>query len=271
MRPYKRGTKTTTRNRGSSVAQLTKFRRPTTQTTQQKKQPYIHRYSGSVNAHDVKCCDWTFENGWANPYVADGANFPGLNLDSTGQGLQSLMLQQGSGEFQRVGNKVLLKSLRIRFNIVQTGQQNLQRSFIRLMVIYDRSVNGGYPATSLILANISQAGNTSPFDWTANINSNQLERYVVLMDERYPVGPWVTATDGTVTPHTWGPDDARQYCIDRFIKLKNLEQVYSTSANPMTIAGIQLGALYIFGMGSESAATAPYYAYGSCRLRYYDN
>lgn len=272
MRPYKRGAKVSTRPsvRRTSVAQLTRFRKVGANTQTQKKS-FIHRYTGAVNAHDVKCVDHTFEAAWANPFVNDQLAKPGLNLDSTGQGLQALMIQQGSGEFQRIGNRVLLKSLRIRLNIVQTAQQCLQRNFIRIMVLYDRSPQGNYPATSLILANINEAGTTSAFDWTANINANQLERYVVLMDERHAVGPWQTTTNVTVNPNTTGPDDSLQYCIDRYIKLRNLEQVYSTSASPMTIAAQQIGALYIFGMGSEAANAAPYFAYGTCRVRFYDN
>jgi hypothetical protein len=218
---------------------------------------------------EIKTIDHTFEAALAaNPYVPDLLTKTVMSLNSTGA-LQALMIQQGVGTNQRVGNSVALKSLRLRFRIQALGLAVPTNTMIRVLLIYDRQPNGVYPATNTILANINEAGTISAFDPDGDLNVNQMDRYIILMDEWHQVPG--SDLNGTSDQIVMGPFDKECYCIDRFIKLRGLEQRYSGTASPMTISLQTTGALYLLTTGNVAANQEPYQLHGKVRLRYYDH
>lgn len=235
------------------------------------QQAYIprFRYSNMGHGKEIKCVDHTFEAAWVNPYVPDILAKTMLNIDSTGQALQALMIQQGTGPSQRVGNRCKLKSIRIRFQLLPTGNDFDNNVYARLMIIYDRQPNGVYPTVANILANLNESGTTSGFDWLASLNVNNLERFVVLMDHYVSLQPYDNALN-EVNTNQIGGTTSECLLVDKYIKLRGLEQTYSAQSAPMVIANQTIGALYIFSLGSPGAASSPWTWSGSTRIRFWD-
>jgi len=177
------------------------------------------------------------------------------------------LCQQGAGLCNRVGNKISMKSLRMRFALTSTGVASNITQYQRVMIIYDRQPTGSYPAVNTILSTINGSNGIVNGTWTENINPNRLDQYVVLYDHYFPLPP---ATSGGVSGV--GPSEASSYFIDKYIKLKDLETIYNGTNATMTISLIQTGALYIACLGSAATNSADAWdLYGSVRLRYRDN
>lgn len=231
--------------------------------------PIIYpKYRSYTNKKEIKTVDHTFEAAYANPYVPDILAKTALNASTTGV-LQALMIQQGVGTNQRVGNSCSLKSLRLRFRLVNIDDI-LVNTMVRMLVVYDRQPNGAYPNLSNILANINEAGTVSAFDPDGDLNVNNMERFTVLMDEWHIV-PAVDNNLHVVNTALVGPTNVECFQVDRYIKLRGLEQKYSANSSPMVIANQTTGALYILSCGSIAAGSEPYCWYGKARLRFYDN
>lgn len=232
------------------------------------KNKLFMNFSGKINKTQVKTVDNYFQAAIAKPYVVDIIAPTLVNIDTTGV-LQNLAtIQVGTGEYNRVGNKVALKSLRIRFSITSATPTTPQLgpNVARLMVIYDRQPNGAYPTIANLLNLIRQDGTAVNGTCWSSINLNLLERFIVLMDKCFTL-PSILS-DGTEVG-VW-PMNEELYMIDEFIKLKNLETVYSNTASPLAIAQVQVGALYLLSLGDTTQANAPYAWKGETRLRFRD-
>jgi len=228
------------------------------------------RISGYSNySMEIKTVDHTFYGAYVQPYVPDLLAKTVLNASTTGA-LQALMIQQGVGTSQRVGNSCCLKSIRLRFRLARTGTDTDNPSMMRMLLIYDRQPTGtaNYPATSTILADINEAGTTSAFDTDGDLNVNSMDRYVILMDEWHQVPACDNTAAGLWTYQ--GPTDTSQFVVDRFIKLKGLEQKYQATSSPMTIGNQTTGALYLLGCGNIATGSEPFAWIGKARLRFYD-
>nr|WAE42732.1 MAG: capsid protein [Cressdnaviricota sp.] len=186
--------------------------------------------------------------------------------------VQALNLcQQGTGISQRVGNKISMKSLKIRLQLQQTANTSPQtNNHNRFLIVYDRQPNTTYPASNTILSSIGGNNVLANGIYTDSLNPNLMDRYTILMDEMLVLPQWdtgaITATSNTTST------EHREFCIDRYINLKSLVTNYSGSASPMTLSLISTGALYVICYGSASInGTDSWQLYGSIRLRYHDN
>lgn len=227
---------------------------------------------------EIKTLDTLFSGAYNAVYTPDTVPCQMLNINDGTACVQALnLIQQGAGISQRIGHRVSLKSIRLRLRIgignnVDFGQVQWER----LMVLYDRNPDGVYPASNVILSNITQANQTQTGNFLDNLNPNFFDRFVVLMDKLITLPPYDSA--GVFTNSNMvGPTTDTPFLIDEYVKCKDLETIYGNTvnnlqtANPMTIAYIQTGGLYILSVGSNGAGTAPYTWLGSCRLRYRDN
>lgn len=215
---------------------------------------------GKSSIREIKCRDQIFSPGASIPgTVYTGVTYveptvAGLGL-ATGYTCLNC-LEQGNGISQRIGNKVVLKSLRLK------GQLSLDDSTTpplgytatyRVMVVYDKQTNGAAPVIGDIIANVGTAG-AYVTAFNSGIRINNKNRFVVLKDKTFDLSDYSAVN---------------QIDIDWFIK-KNLETVYSATTNPPTITQISSGAilLLVFTDGLEGAL--PYLANFNCRLRYED-
>lgn len=152
-------------------------------------------------------------------------------------------LTQGSDATNRIGRKVIWKSLYLRMTAAlaatSTGGGN-----IRCIIVYDKQANAAAPAVTDILV---QDAFTSPN------NLNNRDRFVTLCDQ-------ITDPIGAATEFSAH--------IEYFKKI-NLETVFN-SGNAGTIGDIQSGSLYIMFAQQGTIATASGQITWSTRLRFDD-
>lgn len=222
-------------------------------------------------ALETKTLDLQFTGGPAGAYTADTQPCQMLNTNTGTACVQALNLcQQGTGIAQRDGNKISMKSLRVRFGIIAgNAVVAANPTNVRVLVLYDRQPNGAYPAINTILGESLQSNTIGTGTMYSNLNPNFFERFRVLMDKQITLQPF----DGTAITSTscTGPTDVCGFKLDEFILLKDLETLFNGTANPLTIAQITTGALYIATFGDTAAANQPWVMTGTTRLRFRDN
>ena len=189
--------------------------------------------------------------------LAPGGSAMGLNTTADIRLMNGLGV--GTSDFQRSGQRIEMKSLRV------TGQCQLLSSFTgtaaqsygRLMVVYDRQPTGTLPNISDILADQDTAG-TSTTNAFSGMNLQNRDRFAMLVDKRFEI-PQVQVTAGVVTAGTAYPSapcpDAGVLTFDEFRILKSLEARYlNTSSSPPAIGDLTSGAVYMITMATNNAS-----------------
>ena len=91
-----------------------------------------------------------------------------------------------------------------------------------------------------------------------------MDRFTVIKDM------FLTAPCNPVTSTGSGPSTTSVVCLDEYVKLNGLESVYSGQSNPMTIADISTGALYLVMRSQYTGVSSSVTVDGISRLRYKD-
>lgn len=174
---------------------------------------------------------------------------------------QLLALPQLGSDFnQRVGRKIMLKTLFIRGQIAQnTAYSTLTAStrpggLCRLIVFLDMQPNGTAPLYTDLL-NLQAP-------W-AQLNLNNRDRFKVLKDKIVALDPFVYNT----TSQTSAATGANTVKVFKFFKNINIETIFN-GTNGGTIADINSGALWLFTIGNWSTQ-APTLEF-TARVRYND-
>lgn len=159
------------------------------------------------------------------------------------------LIQPGNGSWNRVGRKVHLRSLRLRF--IANHKYSLDgtttaANTLRMIVVWDKQPSGAaIPAFDTIFGVTSQLGTES----TTFLNPTRydnMDRFQILRDKCWDSNPQFPATAVT--------QGSTNICVDEFIKLGNREVVFSGQSNPMTIADISTGALYVIFRSERQSA-----------------
>lgn len=151
---------------------------------------------------------------------------------------------QGAAGFNRIGQKITLKSLRIRGNV--TNVLTCVQGLGRIIVVYDKQANAALPNWADLITSISNAGaaTTGALD---GINMANRDRFIVLADEQMWL-PSCTNTAGVLT-NVGGLNttdkNPSMFNFDRFIKLRDMEMHFNNT-NGGTFADIQTGSLNFF-------------------------
>jgi len=178
-------------------------------------------------------------------------------------------IQNGSAFYNRIGNKVEMKSLEFRANLgLSANNTTSGTEYLRFAIIYDAQPNGVFPTWADIFTSYDNAGATTS-DQFSYLNINNRERFKVFADWAF------TAPFGANTAVTNEAMCAMNTCQEatnfhRFIKLKRLVANYKGSASPSAIGDLATGSLFFVSFGTRAAADANYQIYFSARLRYYD-
>lgn len=154
---------------------------------------------------------------------------------------------QGATSYNRIGTKILIKSIDFRCVFSMNGTAPTHNS-VRYMIVYDRQPNGAFPAFSDIFStNIS----TAP-TFFSGVNMANRSRFIILRDR----------------VQTLDPDGSGTFSVKEFIKTK-LETQFRT--NTGNIGDITTGALYLVAI-SLTGSAASYSTMGSAtfRIRYFD-
>lgn len=185
---------------------------------------------------------------------------------STTAGFYTLNLPiEGASFYNRVGRKILMKSVHITGNITKTGNGAGFPEYDRILLVYDRQTNGAAPAIADVLADYDQAGNTTT-DSYSKMNMNNVERFLILRDHRlqFAYNGVGAAANDLMSLQNYDT----QANINWFVKLTDLETHFKASAG--TIGDISTGALYIITFGQIANATAGFQFNFNARLRYHD-
>lgn len=180
------------------------------------------------------------------------------------------LVQAGAASWNRVGRKTHLKSLRVvgnvLFNTQPTATGGALDNYVRVVVVWDKQISGGaIPTYDTVFGITSQAGVESCPDITCPLRYDNMDRFKVICDTVIEQPPLpVQSIAGTAAIAHYVP-------FDKYLKLKNLESVYSSNSSPMTTADISTGALLIYfrariNTAGQAIATSDCIA----RLRYTD-
>lgn len=199
-------------------------------------------------------------------------------VDTTGSNANAFvvnLVQAGTGSWNRVGRKIYPQSLRLRGiasllvdNSATTS--SLFSNTLRMVVVWDKNPNSSssIPVFSTIFGRTEQDG-TESTQVLDSLRFDNTDRFRVLKDCVMTAQP---QADGS---GAGGTINAIYYNVqfDEYIKIKNKETVYSGQSDPMTIADISSGAIYVyFRAALDDASTNGWLILPEsyARLRYYD-
>lgn len=177
----------------------------------------------------------------------------------------------GTGYFNRVGRKIMNKSLRITgsvaFQLTPNGTTGLLNgNWLRMLVVWDKQSSGAsIPAFSTIFGNTDNTGmETSTY--SDSLKFDNMGRFRILRDCNITLDPQTAITTGSVNSITY----IRK--IDEFIPLNNRVTQYSADNNPASVTDISTGALYVIFRAAENSAISTIIVLTDCmaRLRFSD-
>jgi len=200
---------------------------------------------GSTNQQAIRT------GGWANPSKGGELKFCDTTVStaitfnsaafSTGQLLTAIA--QGTDASNRIGRKVVLKSLLVRYAI-KLGSTSTFGSPVRILVVYDKQANATAPAITDVL---------TVDDFFAPNNLANRDRFVTIFDH--------------ITAPVSGGGDAQ--VADVLYKRINLETIYNSGTDAL-IGSISSGSIYIFAAQAGNLLTANGNINARIRLRYTD-
>jgi len=158
---------------------------------------------------------------------------------------------QGTDYTQRIGRKILLKSILFRFSVVpNTATSSSSGDIVRMMLIYDCQTNAATPGITDIL-------NLAAFN--APMNLNNRDRFKVLSDKFITMASAVY-TGAALTTGSPSPKQVKVF------KKMNMEQIFGGTAS--SVGSINTGAIFLIVISLNNAAST--YLYDS-RVRFIDS
>lgn len=173
--------------------------------------------------------------------------------------------QNGTGYWNRIGNKIHMKSLYFNAYMYATGTQTEYPDYIRVIIVYDRQTNAALPNWSDVILSITQANATSSISMD-NINLTNKDRFSILMDERYMLPVCPTASAETQVAQNFNAN-CEHIMIKRYIKL-GLETQYKASSG--AIGDITTGGLFLMTQGLYASGSQGFALNFSSRVRFSD-
>lgn len=177
----------------------------------------------------------------------------------------------GAGFWNRIGRKILMKSLNLKLRIVpntdEDASSGLEEDWITVMIVYDKQTNGLLPVNGDILQSVNSTGAGTTLS-TSDINLNNRERFVIL--RRYYFNMTTYTWNGTSFGAPMLQDPTQPFTINDYIKLNKLPTIYKSESSPPTIGDISTGSLLLFCLGRLPEAPSWQVEFQG-RLRFFDN
>lgn len=174
-------------------------------------------------------------------------------------------IQVGAAEYQRVGKKVQLASLRIKGNVYtvfDTAALATVGTCVRMVVLWDKQQSAGLNFDQ-IFGHTNNIG-TEACHVQDSIKYDQRERFSILRDKTFVMNP-PTGIAG-LGASTCAVNDV----FDEYIKLNGKETYFDATANPSGISDISQGTLLVFFRCSSVTNSSSYISNCTARLRYHD-
>lgn len=160
---------------------------------------------------------------------------------------------QGASVNQRIGKKIVLKSLQCRGYV--TNKTTSAINDCAMLIVYDKRPTGALPAVTDILSTATSA--------SMNNDANS-GRFVILKRSDFMlIGP----VTGVIA--TQQLTECTSMSADFYLNLKGLPEVFK-AAGTGAIGDIEEGALYLVMVGDKAAGTAAAEALLSFRTRFVD-
>jgi len=176
---------------------------------------------------------------------------------------------QGAAPYQRIGQKIANKSLRIRGQVNPNVSNTAGYGIGRIIVVYDEQANGAAAAWADVVSAYTAAGGNSSSGYDG-LNMNNRERFKCFVDEQFQL-PVTTVVGSLITAgvvlDTTANKKAAPWNFDRFIPLNNLVTHYKGTAGG--IGDVATGALLMFVV-CDGCTDQSYIFDWSARLRYDD-
>lgn len=154
-------------------------------------------------------------------------------------------VQQGATYFNRIGSKIVMKSIRLTMNLVTSA--NTVVTTCRTMLIYDRQPNAAFPLIADIL---SDSAGTQTF--SSGINMQNKSRFMVIRDQ-------------------YNQMDAAQSLIHTVNLFCKGRWETEFKANNGTVGDIATGALLLLVFKGQQVGAGNVTAYDTTvRIRYFD-
>lgn len=214
----------------------------------------VQRFGGKANLNELKYCD--IPN--SDDHFTVIGSFAPILLNG---------IANGSGQTQRIGNKIAMKSIRIRGQIINL--LTAVQTYARIIVFYDKQCNGATCANAdLLLTTTSVPTNTTTV--FSEMNLQNVERFLILRDYTISL-PSVTNTGGVLTNVGFdpgqNPSGGSIFDVDMFIKLKGLQTLYKGGTSG--VGDISTGGLFMVLLNHQGVAA---WTFRNCeRLRFVDN
>lgn len=172
------------------------------------------------------------------------------NLDTTGSITLLNTVAQGASVSQRVGKKIVLKSLQMRGQMVNNS--TAISNDVAFLIVYDRRPTGALPAITDILASVNAQA--------MNNDANSGRFVIIKRCDELLLGN--TSAVASLTERT-------ALGTDHYIPLGNKPTTYK-AAGTGAIADIEQGALYFVTVGNAVAGTSAAIVNCTFRLRFQD-
>jgi len=202
------------------------------------------RYNRSMSARLQRAPGVSRETGFVDVSAATYA------MDTTGSVTLLNTIAQGASVNQRVGKKVVLKSLQFRGNL-QNGSTATVND-VAFMIVYDKRPTGALPTITDILSS------ATAFSMNNDANSGRFS--ILKRHDDVLLGNATAAANYT--------DEMYKSC-DFFLSLKDRPTTFK-AAGTGAIGDIEEGALYLVTIGIVAAGTAAASLQGAFRTRFLD-
>lgn len=181
------------------------------------------------------------------------------------------LVQQGAGSWNRVGRKIVSQSLRLKgcarcFYDCEDATLNQKVAPLRMVVVLDRQTNSGaIPTFETIFGITDQTGAETSTVWSP-IRYDATDRFRVLKDCLLEIDGYNLIQGGTEN------EMEIDIPFDEYIRLPNIETLYSGQSSPLTNADIASGSIYVYFRSSINETYFNWSITSSsfARLRYRD-
>lgn len=166
-------------------------------------------------------------------------------------------LVPGTGEHNRLGRKITMKSVKITASIVcpAAGAAPAAFDLLRYAIVYDRQSNGALPAFGDIFSDTNNAGGATVGTWSSRNESNR-DRFLILRDKPLKMEKMIGGGGVSLSYYQAVINEPLGVWRD-YIRLKGLETHFNTGTAG-TVADITSGALLLVVQGINAAADAQY-------------
>lgn len=221
------------------------YQTKTGQRTAKKITQMLSSTVGSAGV-EIKTVDINLAQAAFSPIIA--------TYNTNGSALLLNPTQEGSGDYQRTGKRINMKSLRVRGNLcmISTGPGSVAgeigNAVTRIVIVYFREFHNVIPDWNAVFQGITQDGvKTSTLN--SNLGPAAMGSVAVLSDKTYHNLP---VTQGYYASTKY----VANVPFDEYIDLGGIAATYYGTANPITMANFASGAIVMYARAQEDG-TAP--------------